>query len=154
MNEILGSITRVEDDSYDNKDFKKVTLAGGRVLKVKYGREGLLKAKWGLLQEGKAIKFTMGLFNNKPFVQDIESIAELLQPAVNPNDTEIPQQEEIDKALDEARTTLNKPDPQNRSYALSYAKDWCGVKVQGGEDIKTADVITVAKKFAEYLDNG
>ncbi len=65
-----------------------------------------------------------------------------------------PQQEEIDKASGEAKRTLNKPDPKNRSFALAYAKDWCGVKVQGGEDIKTADVITVAKKFAEYLDNG
>ena len=151
MNEILGSITSVEDDDYQGKDFKKVTLADGQVLKVKYGKEGMLKAKWGLLQAGATIKFTMGDYQGKPFVKDIEAV---LQPAVNPNNTPIPQQEQVDKALDEARTTPNKPDPKNRSFALAYAKDWCGVKVQGGEDIKTADVITVAKKFAEYLDNG
>ena len=95
MDEILGSIIKVEDDDYQGKDFKKVTLANGQVLKVKYGKEGILKAKWGLLQEGKAIKFTMGEFNGKPFVSDIESIAELLKPAVNPNDTPIPQQKEV-----------------------------------------------------------
>ncbi len=154
MSEILGSITKVEDDDYQGKDFKKVTLANGQVLKVKYGREGSLRAKWELLQEGKAIKFIMGEYQGKPFVKDIESLAEQLQPAVNPNETGMPQQDEVDKALSEARTTLNTPNPQNRSYALSYAKDWCGVKVQGGEDIKTADVIRVAKEFAKYLDNG
>ena len=154
MSEILGSIIKVEDDDYQGKDFKKVTLANGQVLKVKYGKEGILKAKWGLLQEGKAIKFTMGDYQGKPFVSDIESIAELLKPAVNPNETEIPQQEEADKALDEARAKLNTPNPQNRGYALSYAKDWCGLKLQAGVDLKTADVITVAKEFAKYLDNG
>ena len=154
MSEILGSISKVEDDDYQGKDFKKVTLANGQVLKVKYGKEGSLKAKWGLLQEGKAIKFTMGEYQGKPFVSDIESIAELLKPAVNPNDTPIPQQAEIDKVFDEAREKVATSNPQNRSYALSYAKDWCGLKLQAGVDLKTADVITVAKEFAKYLDNG
>ena len=84
MNEILGSIIKVEDDDYQGKEFKKVTLADGQVLKVKYGREGSLKAKWGLLQEGKAIKFTMGEYSGKPFVQDIESIADGLAPPTTP----------------------------------------------------------------------
>ena len=154
MSEILGSITKVEDDDYQGKDFKKVTLVNGQVLKVKYGKEGSLKAKWGLLQEGKAIKFVMGEYQGKPFVKDIESIAEQLQPAVNPNETGMPQQDEVDKALSEARAKLNTPNPQNRSYALSYAKDWCGLKLQAGEDLITADVIRVAKEFAKYLDNG
>ena len=95
MSEILGSITKVEDDDYQGKAFKKVTLADGQVLKVKYGREGMLKAKWGILVEGTAVKFTMGEYSGKPFVLDIESIAELLKPAANPNGTEMPQQKEV-----------------------------------------------------------
>ena len=46
MADIIGLIDKVEDDSYDGKDFKKVTLKDGQVLKVKQGREGSLKAKW------------------------------------------------------------------------------------------------------------
>ena len=83
---------------------------------------------------------------------------EFVHGAANPDDTEIPQQDEVDKALKEATEELKKPDPRgdpkNRSYALSYAKDWCGLKLQAGVDLKTADVITVAKEFAKYLDNG
>ena len=106
MSEILGSITKVEDDSYDNKDFKKVTLADGQVLKVKYGREGSLKAKWGLLQEGKAIKFTMGLFNNKPFVQDIESIAALLDEKGPVNTEKLAQQARGTPVVNEIETAM------------------------------------------------
>ena len=84
MNEILGSISKVEDDDYQGKAFKKVTLADGQVLKVKYGREGVLKAKWGLLEAGTAIKFTMGEYGGKPFVLDIESIADGLAPSRTP----------------------------------------------------------------------
>ena len=104
MSEIYGSITKVEDDKYGDKDFKVVTLATGQVLKVKQGRDGVLKAKWGILVEGAAVKFTMQDYTKPdgvkiPFVADIEAVANGLKPAVNPNDTPIPQQEEIDKAL-------------------------------------------------------
>ena len=40
-------IDRVEDNSYQGKDFKKVTTKDGKVFNVKYGRGGLLKDKWG-----------------------------------------------------------------------------------------------------------
>ena len=113
MSEILGSITNVEDDKdFNGKDYKKVTLADGQVMKVKYGQGGALKKKWDLLQVGKAVKFTMGEYSGKPFVKDIEAIAELLKPAVNPNDTEIPQQEQVavntEKVVQQAQE--NQPD--------------------------------------------
>ena len=38
---MIGTIVKIEDDSYDGKDFKKVTLADEGVLKVKQGRIGL-----------------------------------------------------------------------------------------------------------------
>ncbi len=87
MADIIGVITSVEDDDYQGKFFKKVTLGTGEVLKVKYGREGALKAKWGLLQEGVAIKFTMKDYTTAenvkiPFVHDIETVEGALPPKV------------------------------------------------------------------------
>ncbi len=74
MNDVIGVIQSIEDDSYQGKDFKKVTLKDGSVLKVKYGREGLLKAKWGELQVERAFKFIMGDYQGKPFVQDFVAV--------------------------------------------------------------------------------
>ncbi len=81
MAEIIGIIRSVEDDSYNGKDFKKVTLINGKVLKVKYGKGGALKKKWGMLEAGKAIKFTMGEFNGSEYVEDIETIEGALPKA-------------------------------------------------------------------------
>ena len=63
-------IDRVEDDSYDGKDFKKVTDKAGNKFNVKSGRGGALKEKWPLLQEGVAIKLQVGEYNDRPFVKD------------------------------------------------------------------------------------
>lgn len=95
MADIVGVITSVEDDDYQGKAFKKVTLGTGEVLKVKYGREGALKAKWPLLQEGVAIKFTMKDFTTAenvkiPFVHDIETVERELPPPVKPKTVPIP----------------------------------------------------------------
>lgn len=98
---IVGVITDVKDDSYSGKDFKVVTLGTGQVLKVKYGREGALKAKWGILTVGTAIKFTMGDYQGKPFVSDIETVASAL-PTETPAPEMIPDHNaEIEKALKE-----------------------------------------------------
>ena len=86
MSDIIGIITKVEDDDYQGKAHKKVTLGEGQVLKVKYGRDGALKAKWGLLQEGVAMKFIMRDYTTPdqvkiPFVFDIETVdSALLEP--------------------------------------------------------------------------
>ncbi|KKM15829.1 hypothetical protein LCGC14_1692190, partial [marine sediment metagenome] len=107
MADIIGVITNVEDDSYDGKAFKKVTLGDREEpLKVKQGRGGDLKAKWGLLQEGKAIKFTMGVFNNKPFVQDIESIAALLDEKGPVNTGKLVQQTQGTPAVNAIETAM------------------------------------------------
>lgn len=100
MNDIIGIISTVEDDAYQGKAHKKVTLEDGQVLKVKYGREGFLKAKWGLLQEGKAIKFTMKEFTKDdgvkiPFVSDI---ATELKPPQSDQNVLDEHQEVIDKS--------------------------------------------------------
>ena len=47
-----------------------------------------------------------------------------------------------------------KGNPQNRSYALSYAKDIAVAKMVAGEKKTPSDVITLAKRFTKYLDTG
>ena len=63
-------IDKVEDDSYGDKGFKKVTDKAGTKFNIKSGQGGALKEKWPLLQEGVAIKLVVGEFNGKPFVKD------------------------------------------------------------------------------------
>ena len=77
---IVGVITSVEDDSYQGKDFKKVTLGTGEVLKVKYGKEGYLKDKWPDLVVGVGVKFELGEYMGKPFVKDFKQIDLESQP--------------------------------------------------------------------------
>ena len=89
MADLIGVVISIEDDSYNGKDFKKVTLGTGEVLKVKQGREGALKAKWGLLQEGVAVRFIMTDFTKPdgvkiPFVSDIETVEGALPSPVAP----------------------------------------------------------------------
>ncbi len=86
MADIIGLIQNVEDDSYDGKAFKKVTI-NGIVYRVKQGKEGALMAKWGLLVMGTAVKLTMKDFMKEgkayPFVHDIETVAGALPPATS-----------------------------------------------------------------------
>lgn len=98
-NDIYGTITSVEDDDYQGKSFKKVTLGTGEVLKVKYGREGALKDKWPILGVGVAIHFKMKDFMRDgtayPFVDDIEvtdiaTVASELPDPVKVGTVEVP----------------------------------------------------------------
>lgn len=63
-------IDKVVDDSYDGKEYKKVTDKAGNTFNIKQGRGGKLKDKWSLLEEGAAIELTIGEYNNKSFVSD------------------------------------------------------------------------------------
>jgi len=71
-------IDKVEDDSYDGKEFKKVTDKAGNKFNVKSGRGGALRDKWPLLEEGAAIKLQVGEFNGKPFVKDFTVVKDEL----------------------------------------------------------------------------
>jgi len=51
------------------------------------------------------------------------------------------------------KVAVQMSDGKNRSYALSYAKDWCIACKQAGEDVKTAHIISIATIFESYLDN-
>ena len=41
-----------------------------------------------------------------------------------------------------------------RQKALAEANAWCIAKLQAGKDIKTVELLSVAKLFESYLDNG
>ncbi len=123
MSDIIGVIATVEDDEYQGKSFKKVTLGDGQVLKVKYGREGALKAKWGLLVEGRAIKFTMRDFTTPdqvkiPFVFDIATVE--LPPAKEPAPLLEEHQKEIDKAVEGGKKLEPKKEHNPQETGLAY----------------------------------
>jgi hypothetical protein len=73
--EKIITIETVDDDEYDGKEYKKVMDTDGLYYNVKQGRGGILKAKWDLLKPGASIKLILGIFKNKPFVHDIESVS-------------------------------------------------------------------------------
>ncbi len=67
-------IDRVEDDSYNGKDHKKVTDKSGRTFNVKYGREGDELASSALAEIGNPVypgnlQFP-GLFYHFPQAQE------------------------------------------------------------------------------------
>ena len=141
MADIIGVITNVEDDSYDGKDFKKVTLGTGEVLKVKQGRGGDLKAKWGLLKEGVAIRFTMTDFKTPkgeriPFVSNIETVEGVLPKAVKPD-------------IGGLETPIVKPaiNTKNKAFSVSYAKDLVIAK-----EIELNAILFYAELFDRYMN--
>ena len=158
MSEIIGVIATVEGDEYQGKEFKKVTLDSGQVLKVKYGREGALKAKWNLLQEGATVKFTMMDYTKPdgvkvPFVSNIAWLTEELSTPRTPYPTE----QEQDKAYGEAATQLKKSDGKNRSFALAYIKDIVVALINSGaiQEMSPAhydEMLKRAEIWARWLD--
>ncbi|KKN15172.1 hypothetical protein LCGC14_0988610 [marine sediment metagenome] len=131
--DIIGLITKVEDDGYGDKTWKLVTLGTGEVLKVKYGKGGALKDKWSLLGVGVAIHFKMKDFMKQgeafPFVEDIEvtdisTVASELPPAVEVKTVEVPPE------LTHVRAT----EPTPRTIAPQERGMWWK---QLGDDLRT-----------------
>ncbi len=140
--EIIAVIESIEDDSYQGKDFKKVTLKDGSVLKVKYGREGLLKAKWGELQVERAFKFIMGDYQGKPFVQDFIAVEGKLPESKKPPTPE--------SALPKPHVSnyIDSETAKIRSICVAYAKDaWIADKIEYKQIYSCADM------FLKYVRN-
>jgi len=152
MAEIIGVITSVEDDNYQGKDFKVVTLGTGQVLKVKYGRDGVLKAKWGLLKEGIAIKFTMMDYTKPdgikiPFVSDIATVeGEIPEHQPVSHETE-PVPSLVQEAVKLGAKVIGHSDVKNRAVSISYAKD-----LAAAGKIELKDMRAYADKFLEYIE--
>lgn len=41
----------------------------------------------------------------------------------------------------------------NESFALSYSKDWAIAQLAHGKDVKTEDILKIADKFFDWLEN-
>lgn len=61
------------------------------------------------------------------------------------------------EVIEEAKQSVSF-DPTRKSIerqtSLKAATDWCVAQFQGGRDIKTIELITVAGLFESYLENG
>ena len=77
---------------------------------------------------------------------------ELLEIPVD--ETKITEQQIAAAATAPKSTPSLKPDPKNRSYALSYAKDIACARIQAGKESTPKDVLSMAELFTNYLDNG
>lgn len=153
MSEIIGTITDVIDDNYQGKDFKVVTIGEGETLKVKQGRGGALKAKWGLLKVGTAIKFTMEDYTTPagvkiPFVADIATVESGLGPPTKPEI--LPEHQDV---ITKARTSTVDPTRLSieKQTAIKAAASIAVAKIMMGGDMSTVKVINVAKAFEMYL---
>ena len=151
MSDIIGVVTDIKDDEYQGKDFKVVTLGTGQQLKVKHGRDEALKKKWGLLQVGVAIKFTMQDYTKPdgvkiPFVADIETVANAL-PQSGGSAEILPEHQAV---IEEAKQAVAQPardSGKNKAFAISYAKDLAVAKI-----ITPEKILTYAEVFNRYMN--
>lgn len=81
--------------------------------------------------------------------EDAEAVAKLepQEPISPPLQEGEPTPEQL-KPFDPTRKSIE------RQTSLKAATDWCIAKLQGGADIKTTELITVAGLFESYLENG
>lgn len=151
MGEFIGVIQSIEDDSYQGKAHKKVTLKDGNVLKVKYGQEGFLKAKWGDLEIGRAYTWKMGDFQGKPFVQDFKMVELPEQSPEGVAQTPKPSSQVIAEG---DKPPVRVADTKNRSYALSYAKDLAVARIRSDPTAKVdpVTIMNVAYLFDDFLN--
>ena len=134
---MIAAIVSVEDDSYQGKDFKKVKLDNGEIIKVKYGRDGKLKAKWSELVVGTVMDWAMGDYNGKPFVQDFTHYDGEYTP---PSPAEV-----VKKSIENDKDAFEQF-IKIRSMAFSYAKDlYIADKITDKQLFPTAD------KIAEWM---
>ena len=139
-------VTQIEEILYNGELMGYQCFDGtGQSVKVKKGQGGHLQAKWEELQVGRAYSFTMGEYNGKPFVENFESMSDVLADKLPPI-----VKEAVKMGAEVVSVTTKPPsDPKNRSYALSYAKDLA----MAGK-VEVDKIKAWAIKFAKYLDTG
>ena len=88
--------------------------------------------------------------------EDAEEVAKL-EPRPMPD---VPLQEEEEPVTDEmtkadwANKDRIKQHSIERQKALAEAVNWCIAKLQGGEEVKTVHIISIATIFESYLEDG
>ncbi len=123
------------------------------------------EALFGIFQPGNEVIVGYGTYMNKDYI----AVAHLAQDFPKGNTVE----EEKPKTVSSAPQSKSEPsvavsstpipkqeskpsfsDGKNRSYALSYAKDYVIAGKQSGEKLTIIDVLLYAKIFESYLDSG
>jgi len=140
---MIGTIANIQDDAYEGKDFKKVTLGDGKVLNVKYGKGGSLKAKWGELVEGQTYEWVMGEYNGKPFVRDFIFVGKGLAPT--PKLAEAPDKMTPDMWADKDKVTRLSIERQ------TSVKCACEI---ASDDATIEQILETAEKIAGWIANG
>ncbi len=83
--------------------------------------------------------------------EDAQEVAKL---PPQPSDNVLREHREV---IEEAKRSVSF-DPTRKSIerqtSLKSATDWCVAQLQGGKDIKTTELITVAGLFESYLEHG
>lgn len=104
MTEEYIVIDTVTDESYDGKPYKLVTAKSGATYRV----SNKLKEKWGLLASNIPVRLIMDIWNNNPYVKDLDrcidltetKIAELSKPKRNLKDVSIEAQVAVKAVAD------------------------------------------------------
>ncbi len=126
-------LTKVDKADYQGKEYRVITLSDGSTFNVKSGQNGILRAKWGLLEQGigQEITLTMGEYKGKPFVADfVIGAATTIAPQApvvpaTPPKPIVPSQTTNDSikqqvAIKEIGENLRKGVPQPPTYIIRY----------------------------------
>jgi len=115
----------------------------GEYLRVYYDDSGKEKftnvfdqALWNLFGDGLAVRLHLEKEGNWFNVKGAEAISNVFKQEAVKN------------------VTAQMSDGKNRSFALSYAKDWCIAQLSQGVKLTIYDVVVGAKIFESYLDTG
>ena len=142
MNDTTITVKTARVDDYGN--LWVMPVGGEKDIKIGEKRKHLHE----LFQVGNSVKLHYDTYLNKTYVADAELVSEA-PTAVK----------EAQKLGAELKSVLEKPkaytpDPKNRSYALSYAKDIAVAQIEKGEEMAADKVVDIAKRFTHYMDTG
>ena len=154
MSEKIFTISRVEDVTYDGKVTGKECFDGeGNSVKVKSGRENVLKNRWDELQVSKTFQFIMGIYQNYPFVQDFKpyegEVPEPKPTEIAPR--EISREESIERHVWFKELGARIGDGSlERDYPKSHVK----IKVQYYKRMSEITGVSFKEQKAEKLPEG
>lgn len=122
---VIDSVTETTESG---KTYMRVIDKGGGSWKVKEGKNGALKEKWGLLKSGVAIQLTIGEFKGYPYVEDFNTCINQL----------------------EAKAAKDLQEKQRDSKEASIE---CQVAVKAITDLEIAGIVSVSKDLKDARDS-
>lgn len=142
MEVVLADETRYDD--YGNFWFKDKE---GKERKIGTKREDFaLLCQLVGENPGRAVTLKFDHYMDKPYIVGVE----LLEIKVD--EAKMTQQQV--KPIAPKPTPQAKPEPKNRAFSLSYAKDIACAKIQMGGSMTPTEILHMAELFTSYLDSG